>query len=63
VLAECDLTAAAFTAPLVPLPLKSTFVTEPRFWPLSFAVEPPWMRCFGAQSLTHATLATLGCGA
>jgi hypothetical protein len=45
----------------VPLPSKTTRVTPPRFWPVIFAVDPPWIRLLVAQLPTHATLATLGC--
>src|SRR4051794_13269792 len=62
VVAVCDLTAADFAALFEPLPWNTTFVTAPRFWPLIFAVAPPWMSRFAAQPFTHATVVTVGCG-
>src|SRR4051794_7421976 len=56
-------TRAALAALLAPLPLKTTVVTELRFWPLIFAVAPPWIRFLGAQFLTPATVPSVGWGA
>jgi hypothetical protein len=55
------LTATIASSALEALPLKTTFVTPSRSWPVIFTADPPWMRLLGAQLFTHATAARRGC--
>src|SRR4051794_1744666 len=61
--ALCAFTVAAFAAPFVPLPWTPPFMPPSRFWPVIWAVAPPWIRLLGAQWPTHVTAATVGSGA